>query len=39
MILRYNLPRLHRTRDIVELKENRNNAPKEESSEQPSSES
>ncbi len=24
MILRYNLPRLHRTRDIVELKENRN---------------
>ena len=39
MILRYNLPRLHRTRDIVELKENRNNAPKEQSSEQTSSES
>lgn len=33
MILRYNLPRLHRTRDIVELKENRNKGQAQEASE------
>ena len=39
MILRYNLPRLHRTRDIVELKENRNKGQAQDASETPVQES
>ena len=39
MILRYNLPRLHRTRDIVELKENRNKGQAQGASETPVQES